>query len=170
MNFKKMVINSLVVSFLSGSSMSILANELPFKIAVIQNAVGSKDIVSGNYSKFINSLPNDKTNDTVFEKNMSLCAAYIKIAQYDKSESACTVAINALKSIKLPKKKSLYLRALSLSNRGVSRYLSNDITGSMEDFTTAMLVDVNTITKSNLTIAKHSLLTDEEKSSVTLSD
>ena len=170
MNIKKIVINSLVASLLCGSSISALANEFPFKLTVIHNAVGTKDIASGNYNKFINSLPNDNTIEGAFERNMSLCAAYINTKEYDKSESACTAAINTLELISLPRKKSLYLKALSLSNRGISRYLNDDIIGSMNDFTTAILVDRNTITKSNLKIAKHGLLKEEEKSAAALSD
>jgi hypothetical protein len=170
MNLKNIVINSLAASLLCGSSLSVLANEFPFKIAVIQNAVGTKDISSGNYNKFINSQPNDDTIEGAFERNMNLCAAYINTAKYDKSESACTAAINTLELISLSRQKSLYLKALSFSNRGVSRYLNDDVTGSMDDFTTAILADGNTITKSNLKIAKHGLLKEEEKSAVALSD
>ena len=82
MNLKNIVINSLAASLLCGSSLSVLANEFPFKIAVIQNAVGTKDISSGNYNKFINSQPNDDTIEGAFERNMNLCAAYINTAKF----------------------------------------------------------------------------------------
>lgn len=170
MNIKKTIINALATSFLCVGSISALASETPFKVAIIENALGSDDIISGNYNKFIKNLPSNKPINSAFESNMSLCAAYIKTAEYDKSESACTAAIKTLKLIDLPIKKSLYLKALSFSNRGVSRYLNNDIAGSIDDFTTAMLVDVNTITKSNLTLAKHGLLKEKEQNSFTLSE
>lgn len=170
MNIKKRVINSLATSFLCASSISTLASEAPFKLAIIENAVGTKDIAAGDYAKFINSRSTENSIHSAFERNMSLCAAYIKTAAYNKAESTCTAAINDLKSIALPRKKSLYLKSLSLSNRGVSRYLNKDITGSMDDFTTAMLTDSNTITKNNLSIAKHASLKDDEKSSIVLSD
>jgi hypothetical protein len=170
MSIKKIVVSILVTSFLYGNAVSASASGLPLKVALIESSSGSKHIVSGDYSKFINNLPNTNSAIGTFENNMGLCAAYIKTNEFKKSEVSCTAAINNLKLIKLPRKKSLYLKALSLSNRAVSRYLSNDISGSKEDFTAAISVDSNPITKYNLALVKDLLITDEEQNLVSLSD
>ncbi len=171
MNIKKTVISTLITSALGFSSISVIANEIPFKIAVIKHASGSEDIALGKASKFIDGFTNDIGDEVFFEDNMSLCAAYIKTSTLHKSEAACTAAINSLKTINASSTKAQYLKALSYSNRGVSRYLNEDIAGSMDDFTTAILIDVNTITKSNLILMKQRLMKEEvEEHPVTLSE
>jgi hypothetical protein len=170
MSIKKTIINTLVSSFLCASSISVFANELPFKVAIIQDSTGSKDIVSGDYDKFINNLSSDNSIVSTFENNMGLCAVYIKTDQLDKSEDACTTAIQAMKSIKSFSKEYLYLRSVSLSNRGVSRYLNNDISGSIDDFTTALSIDDNAVTSRNFALVKNTLIKKDVTNREILSD
>lgn len=163
MKINKIILNTIFTSYLCSNSIAVLAGEIPFKIAVIENAIGSKDIAAGKINKFIQTLPVEHTKESNFESDMSLCAAYIKSQTIEKSELACTDAIKSLEAKNLSGTKAIYLKALSYSNRGVSRYLNNDISGSMGDFTTAILLDVNPITTSNLTLIKDVFLSSRMK-------
>jgi hypothetical protein len=118
-----------------GYSINATANETSFKIATIKDTLGS-------YSPQV----------ITFNKNMNTCAVLTKAKKVDESESACTQAITSLKSVEGNNKKVKYLESLSYSNRGVSRYMNNDITGATNDLITAVLLDSNAITIGNLTL------------------
>ena len=85
---------------------------------------------------------------------MSLCVAYLKAENAKLSESSCTAAINSVEEMKLNNGKSLYLKSLSYSNRGIARYKNSDIYGALADLNKAVSIDDNVIAVSNLMIIK----------------
>jgi hypothetical protein len=155
MDIKHILLSTLITTTAFASSVSADENDSSFKLAIVKDYLGSRSIALGHYVKGINYLTRKNTDNTSFESKMGLCTAYIKISNVDKSESACTSAINDLKSIKTDNKQVTYIKSVSYSNRGVSRYLNNDIAGAIDDLTTAVLIDSNPITTHNLKLAKY---------------
>jgi hypothetical protein len=155
MNIKHTLLSTIIATTAFTSSVSAVENNSSFKLAVVKGYLGSRSIASGNYAKGINYLTRKNAVNENFESKMGLCTAYIKMSNIDKSESACTSAINDLKTIKKDNKQVSYIKSVSYSNRGVSRYLNHDIAGAIDDLTTAVLIDSNPITTHNLKLAKY---------------
>jgi hypothetical protein len=147
---KPIIFKALLISAVLTSPFSVTANELPLKLVIIKDTVGSEYIVSGDLSSGINRLKRINMFEKTFENNMSLCVAYIKLNNVDKSESACSAAIKSTKSMPLHNEQAIYLKSLSYSNRGIARYLGQDLSGAIADLTTAISINSNVITKSNL--------------------
>lgn len=120
------------------SSVSASAETVKFKMAVIKDSIGKVQpaVVS-------------------FNNNMESCTSHATRQNFGASEQACTAAIKTIESMDKSDKKVSYLKSLSYSNRGISRFLNDDISGAVDDFTTAILIDSNAITKTNLSLVKH---------------
>jgi hypothetical protein len=131
--YLKIILTTLALS----GSIAAVADETKFKIAVVKDTIGSHS-----------------TNVHAFNKNMDACAAFTQAKRTNKSELACTAAITSVKSIKKNNHKVKYLESLSYSNRGISRYMNDNISGAMDDFVAAILVDSNAITRGNLKLIK----------------
>lgn len=163
MNSKSIFLKALVTTLALTSAMSATADTETFKVAIIKNALGSKDILNGNFNSSIEKLILKKKQHNNFNKNMGLCVAYSKTQNSIKSESACTAAIDNANSFRSHNKKVRYLKSLSYSNRGISRYRNGDVRGAMDDLTIAMSIDANPITESNLKlIQKRSNVTNTD--------
>jgi hypothetical protein len=134
--YLKVIITTLVLC----SSVTAVADETKFKIAVVKNAIGNKN-----------------SNVIAFNKNMDSCVALTQAKKVDKSELACTAAINSIKSIKTNNKKAKYLESLSYSNRGISRYMNDDLVGATDDFIAAFFIDSNSVTQNNLKLIQSAL-------------
>jgi hypothetical protein len=166
---KHIVLKALLTSFVLTSPVCVLASEAAFKVAVIKKAIGSKGIIGGDYDTTINKLTSSNILKNTFENNTGLCVAYLKNKNVTKSETACTAAIKSTASMGVNKKVT-YLKSLSYSNRGVARYLNEDISGAFDDLTTAILIDVNPVTKFNLALIKQTHFESNDSLANSLSD
>lgn len=133
-------LKAIIATFVLCSSITAVADETKFKIAVVKNTMGHKN-----------------SHIIAFNKNMDSCAALTQAKKTNKSELACTAAINSFKSIKNNSKKAKYLESLSYSNRGISRYMNDDLVGATDDLIAAFFIDSNSITESNLKLIKNAL-------------
>lgn len=147
-------VKAILATTLLTCSVGALANNAPLKVAVIKDAAQSDNIIKGKFVDSITSLSKKKLDALTFEESTSLCVAYLRTKDSIKSEMACTAAVDSSKTIASKSNKALYLKSISYSNRGVSRYLSGDIPAAMDDLTTAILIDKNAITESNLASIK----------------
>ncbi len=147
--YLKVIITTLALS----SSIAAVADETMFKIAVVKKANSSQNI-----------------HVLAFNKNMDSCAAFTQAKKANKSELACTAAITSVRAIKANSKRVKYLESLSYSNRGISRYLNNELSGAMDDLLNAVLIDSNTITRGNLKLIKQRSSLADPMSSTELSD
>jgi len=143
MLIKSIYLKVLITTLTLSSSFIAVADETKFKIAEVKKEFGIND-----------------TSVLAFNKNMSACAELTKAKEINEAELACTAAITSVKSIKANAKKAKYLESLSYSNRGISRYLNNNLTGAQDDLMTAALIDSNSITQSNLKLI-NSLISDD---------
>jgi hypothetical protein len=125
------------------------------KIAVVKGALGSKEILSGEYSAGLDKISSEsKLALQDYDKAMGVCVASLKLRNYDQAKSACTKAIVAVNDLNGTSTQEKFLKSIAYSNRGIVRYLSNDSYGALSDFTTALLVDRNAIVKGNLIAIK----------------
>lgn len=150
MNTKSIFFKTFVTTLALTSAISVAASTEKFKIAIIENSLGSADILNGNFNSSIEKLTLKQRKTNEFNKNMGLCVAYSHIENSLKSEQACTAAIDSANTLGLHSKKARYLKSLSYSNRGIVRYRNGDISSAMEDLTTALSIDENSVTLSNL--------------------
>ena len=154
----------LLCTLLAGSLLSLTAtaNDSSFKLAVIENSLMSEDVVSGQYAKAIASVAGNSDIMKSFEESTSLCVAYIKSGNSAEAESACTAAVENISKIKSKTSKVRYLEAISYSNRGVAKYFNEDLSGAMNDLTSAILIDDNSMVKTNLMLVKNQYSAIEE--------
>jgi hypothetical protein len=145
----KVIITTLALS----SAVSAFAGEVKFKLAVIEDTAGIQE-----------------TNVITFNKKMSQCAAFAQTNKAIESEVACTDAIRSVQVLNGHSSTVNYLKSLSYSNRGISRYLHDDISGAEDDFIAAILIDSNVITKSNLKLLKQSSLVTSSMDTSEFSD
>ena len=134
------------------------AHEAKFKLAIVQGELGTEDLLAGNTQASISKLERKKKWQNTYNSMMGLCVAYIKENRPVRSEAACTLAISRANSIPSNYSDASYLKSLSYSNRGVSRYQNNDLSGALQDLNAAVQIDSNRLTKNNLALAeKHSI-------------
>jgi hypothetical protein len=155
MTIKNISYKALAATIAISCSVSAMAEISTFKVAVIKDTTASQEIISGDLEASITQLT--LNNKNTFENNTGLCVAYLKSKNVEKSESACTAAIESISSVGYDKKKT-YLQSLSYSNRAIARYLKNDFTGAMDDLSVATSINSNTITAGNLQLLKNKIL------------
>jgi hypothetical protein len=155
MTIKNISYKALAATIAISCSASAMAEISTFKVAVIKDTTASQEIISGDLEASITQLT--LNNKNTFENNTGLCVAYLKSKNVEKSESACTAAIESISSVSYDKKKT-YLQSLSYSNRAIARYLKNDFTGAMDDLSVATSINSNTITAGNLQLLKNKIL------------
>jgi hypothetical protein len=143
MLIKSIYLKVLITAVTLSSSITAVADETKFKIAVVKKEFGF------NSSKVL-----------AFNKNMRSCAELTIAQKTDESEVACTAAITSLKLVKTDTKKAKYLASLTYSNRGISRYVNNDLTGAKDDLIIATRIDANSITQNNLKLINSFLAND----------
>ena len=162
MSIKSISIKALITSIAMSCSVSAMAEMTSFKVAVIKDTTASQEIISGDLATSIAKLTS--ADESSFETHTGLCVAYLKSKIIDKSVPACTAAIDSISSVQSYDRKKSYLQSLSYSNRGISRYLSNDIEGAMSDLSVAESINSNPITAGNLQLMKNKMIAMDESS------
>lgn len=168
MNSKPIFFNALLATIAFASPTLVSASETGLQVAIVEGAIGSHNILSGDLDTGIKKLTRKRLVNNTYEKNMGLCVAYLKNKNSDLSEVACTTAIEALTSLNPKSDNFLYLKAITYSNRGVARYLSNDLTGAINDLTIATSIDANNITEGNFKFIEQFYSDVKNKISATL--
>lgn len=156
MKNKSVVLNTIIAATLFTTSITVVANDETFKIAVIENAPESQEILEGDYEHAIATLSKAIAQNSSFDTITSLCVAHIKSKVSEGSESACTAAIETA----IDNQESSYLRSISYNNRAIARYQNNDISGAMTDLKLASRINNNPMIKANLSKLKNTVITD----------
>jgi len=154
MNIKPTLLKTILATMVLSNPVLAFESKVKLRVAVVKNATGTHEIVKGEFDSGIKKLNRLRKYEDSFGSNMGLCVAYLQTKEAEQSESACTAAINSAKKINLRSSKSDYLKSLSYNNRGISRYINNDVSGALSDLNAAVLIDDNTITTSNLELLK----------------
>ena len=169
---KSMLTSTLLATLLLSTSYSTLASNSIFQVAVVKGAVGTTDLTEGKVESGIKKLTSSEKTQDFYANKMNLCVAYLQsdLSHSNKSESACTDAINTLESVKRQSNKVKFLTALNYSNRGVARYRKNQLVAALADFKAAVAIDQNLITNANLASIRQLLPATKVDSNVELSD
>jgi hypothetical protein len=147
---KTMLKKTLLATLLLSTTHVTIANEAIFQVAIVKGAMATADITKGKVALGIKKLTANKSSQDFYDRKMNLCVAYLQSTQSNKSELACTEAIDSIESIKRQSSKVRYLTSLNYSNRGVARYKKNQLTAALNDFEVAVTIDNNPITAGNL--------------------
>ncbi len=133
----------------------------PFKVAVVKQAAGVKEIKRGNYQEGINEIAKSaKHSDDAFAEKLNLCAANLKMGVYTEAETACSDAITLISKTEASDRAD-YLTSIAYSNRGIVRHYLADKAGAFADFNKAMTLDDNKVVRANVTALKTALLKSE---------
>ena len=150
-NFRLLVNSTLTVStvllslFLAPVS---LAAPKPgaFHMVAIEDIAQGRLVTQGAYSKAVRRLEANASQRFSFERANNLCVAYTKSNVLDKAEQSCDAAVaeagvtettNAITAGPDARLRARY-QAIALSNRGVFKAVSGDITGAHVDFERAL--------------------------------
>ena len=130
---------------------------VPFKIAIVDGAIGSKDIHAGNYVDSIDkikqlAITTDERSvaKTMFEKSMNLCVANIKLEQFAEAKLACSEAIEVIDGKIKKSSHSRYLTAIAYSNRAIVNHYLGDKAAAFADLNVALKIDDNSVIKANI--------------------
>jgi len=162
--------NTLIATLLLSTSHATLASDATFQVAVVKGAIGTAEITTGKLASGIKKLTTNEASKPLYANKMNLCVAYLQSKHSNKSESACTEAINSLESVKRQSIKVRYLTSLNYSNRGVARYRKNQLSAALKDFESAVIINDNSITAGNLRKFKQLLAVEKVENTTALSD
>jgi hypothetical protein len=167
MNIKPTLLKTLMATLVLSNPVLAFESDATLRVAIVKHATGTHEIVKGKFDSGIKKLNRLQRDEYSFGSNMGLCVAYLQSKDAEQSESACTAAINSAKKINLRSSKADYLKSLSYNNRGISRYINNDISGALSDLNAAVLIDDNAITTTNLELVKQYSFKQEMLTSTT---
>ncbi len=150
MNTKALLINAMLTVIVFSNSTLASENQTKLQVAIVKDSIGSDKILSGDLAGGIKKLARQRLHQNNYEKHMGLCVAYLKSKEPELSESSCTAATKSFEKTHFIKGHAPYFKALAYSNRGVARYVNNDLAGAINDLTLAKSIDANSITEGNL--------------------
>ncbi|HCV05439.1 hypothetical protein L1264_17195 [Pseudoalteromonas sp. APAL1] len=153
--FKFIPLKTILITSLCMSSNWVLANDIDFKLMVVDDEASSIAIMQGDYNAGLVTSAEDSANQYIAPFNR--CVASVKLKQFEKAEADCTEAISLLKEIKASRFKRNELTSFALSNRGVARFMANNDTAAIADFYEASRLDDNEYVSFNLNRAKQEL-------------
>jgi hypothetical protein len=172
MKLKPLLLTSIISSALAIAPTALMASEGKLKVAIIKSEESAANLSQSEYKEIIANLSSQKTKSkySEFEKNTTLCVAYLKTKNSIQSEAACTSAIESAKTLDTHNKRTSYLKSISYSNRAVARYFKDDVSGAMSDLAQATALDSNSISSSNLELMSSKLEHSDYNESVSLAD
>ncbi|WP_448211295.1 hypothetical protein [Colwellia sp. MEBiC06753] len=152
-----------VATFVGISANTVVANTMDsstslrgLKVAIVKDAIGTQDIVSGDYRSGLNKIASTTARvASPYDQAMGACVANIKLKKLAQANSDCSQAINAIDEVSGRSRQKEFLKSMAYSNRAIVRYLAQDNIGALDDLTSALLVDDNEIVKSNIMAFKH---------------
>ncbi len=98
-----------------------------------------------------------ETAPVQLEESFNSCALNVKSKNYEQAEAICTKAIALLKQSDGPRMKVRELTSFALSNRGVSRMMTNNDAAGISDFYEAVQIADSVMVSHNLARAKENL-------------
>ncbi len=159
MKLSKLVSTTLPAALVLCSASALASSSFEgLKVAVIKNAVGSSNVVAGDYHQVIRESEQKSTTADEFSTTMSLCAAHIKTYKLEAAERSCSDAIEFIPAKATRGRHGKLLKALAYSNRGIARYLNKNHDGAFEDFVKATSISDDKIITDNVEYFKSALI------------
>lgn len=120
-----------------------------FQVAIIEDAAGSKEILSGRYKEGLKKIAKKKNRkDLKFNMAMGSCAANIMLRELEQAVKDCSEAIEF--HSRLAGNRDEYLISIAYSNRAIAYYLSGEKSVAAKDFKQASDLNKNIIVQQNL--------------------
>ncbi len=107
-----------------------------YKMSAVIDRSGGNVVLAGDYGKAIEKLGSKSTQR--FEASTNLCVAYTMTGDLDKGDQACAKALEL--SEKSDERHDI---AVALSNLGVVKAVSGDLSGAQLDFSRALELNAN---------------------------
>ncbi len=107
-----------------------------YQMAAIIDRARGNTVVAGDYGEAIEHL--GRKNIKRFEASTNLCVAYTMIGDLKKADSECAAALELSKSSAARRDV-----AIALSNLGVVKAVSGDISGARQDFSRALEINID---------------------------
>ena len=131
-------------------------NQSIFKIAVVEDAIGTQEIMKGRYRLGLEKLSTKSARSfSQYDIAMGECVAKLMIKQLTQASESCSNAIEVYKSKKGSQYR--YLTSVAYSNRAVAQYKLGKINSALKDLELAASIDDNDIVLENLTFLKSKL-------------
>ena len=132
---------ALILALLAATA-SQAAGNTGFRLIAFEDKAQGELVVNGEYAEAIAKLVPQSRSRSEFARHNNLCVAYTKTAELDKAISACDKAVSmrdntragAATYLNLEQIREARDKAIALSNRGVVRAISGDISGAALDF------------------------------------
>ncbi|QDE32814.1 MULTISPECIES: hypothetical protein [Shewanella] len=165
---KKSIVNGLICATLVlTASTSVMADEQTskttsnaYKMVLIEDVPGVDALQFGDVKEGLTAtLSASKFAVDEYSRNVNLCAGYIKLADMEKAEKACSAAVKSART--QPAIPSMTVRAYAYNNRGVMKLMSHDSLGALADFKHAAEVDNNGIYQHNVERLEAALNSDQ---------
>lgn len=127
-----------------------------FKVAVVEDAAGTKEIMKGRYRLGLEKL-NKKSSVLAqkYDTAMGACVANLMIKELTLAAENCSEAVEVYKSKKGSQYR--YLTSVAYSNRAVAHYKLGHFDSAVSDLETAASIDDNELVLENLTFLKSKL-------------
>lgn len=123
--------------------------ENSFQVAVIEESLGAKEILNGDYFLGLEKLGHKGSeNNQKFETLLGRCAARIMTRELKQALLVCTDAIESDENRFGYKRK--YLKSVAYSNRAIVHYLLGNTATATSDLKKAASINKNHIVMENL--------------------
>lgn len=157
----------LTVSFLLGIAINTASAQDAFKVAVVEDALGTLQIMDGDYQKGLKQL---ESRSSRARKNYDVatgaCVAKIMMKDLEQAKSSCDLAVAAYSG----RSGGHYdfLNSVAYSNRSVVLFKMGDTDGALSDLKRAVSIDQNEIASTNLIFLKSKLAVNQVSSEYSL--
>lgn len=142
----------LAVVMLSSSPLLASAAGNAYQMGLPEEAPGAELIKAGQFKAGIEQAVSPLQADTdPFFRQLSLCVAYSRTADFASAEAACTEAVQRAGTLQaVPRSAKREMRALALNNRAVMNLMAGDKVAALQDLMLAVKLDNSELTVANL--------------------
>lgn len=131
-------------------------NQSVFKIAVVEDAVGTQEIMKGRYRLGLEKL-STKSSRRVSDYDVAMgeCVANLMIKKLETASKNCSQAIEVYFSKKGSHYR--YLTSVAYSNRAVANFKLGRVDSALKDLQMAASIDENDLVLENLSVLQSRL-------------
>ena len=123
-----------------------------YQMAIVQASPGAAEIQNGAIEQGLLKLSDTRQSSSdLFAKTMALCVANTQLAKYETAIPTCNRAVHIARTNAMANSaERREMQALALTNRGVLRWVSQDIAKAQQDFQRSAQLSDHTLVLNNL--------------------
>lgn len=131
----------------------IVAEETKYKMAVVENSIGSSLIKKGQFQEAIDEISAAQFvehQELIVASFLNLCVAHTSLEQWQLADEACDSAVT--QSQFLANNSAVYrrLKSVALSNRAISKIKQDDFDDALKDLIAAVELKSGDVAEDNL--------------------